>query len=471
MKSNRDRKILIYVIFIFGLMFFKINVFAETLLSTEVPNSSYIIGSYVFTRDINDNTGYDGKLSTGLIMLASKTIDSNNLSDMVIYYKTATGKWINGLNGENITPPLSFNINYINLALEENNDTVVAPKAPIIYLYGPKYGEIIYNFSEETEKFSYDLYLMVDDISNDANKIDGVELQKVVNGQVIYEDLSYEENFTYESEVTEFYKGDNPELIVGNKYHSAVLTINHKPSDSATNISLRAYRKDGNGKKYYSDWKYVKIDYKTDLPKLSLNSNFIKNEGDNLIYSLSINLPDNEMFSYYRKDSPDDYNARFAYVLYDGEGKQLGVYNLSTNAVVSVPKDMISSYKAELGYYGSDNELHLYTRDDYEENDYLKIDTRTLLAPTLTLENRGEQGYYYSISQSKESTLDTNVTYELYEVYSKNDEIIYEYVDTPFIFGYLKPKYDSSQLVVRAYAYDTNGKKVYSDFSEFKKFD
>ena len=470
MKSYKYRKILISSIFMLSLMFLKINVFAKTLSSIDVPNSSYVIGSYVFTRDINVDTGYDGKLSTGLIMLASKTIDSNDLNDMVIYYKTATGNWINGLNGKTITPPLSFNINYINLALEENNDTVVAPAAPIVYLYGPKYGKIIYDFNEENEKFSYDLYLMVDDISNKANYIDGVELQKVVNGEVTSHDLSYDEKFTYVTDVTDDYKGDNPELIVGNKYHSAVLNFDHKPGDSATNISLRAYRKDSNGKKYYSDWKYIKIDYKTDLPKLTLSSNFIKNEGDNLIYSLNVNLPDNEMFSYYRKDNPEDYDARFTYVLYDSEGKQLGVYSLSNNAVISIPKDMISSYKAELAYYGSDNKLNLYTRDDYEESDYLKIDTRTLLAPTLTLENKGEEGYYYNIYKSDESSLDENVNYELYEVYSKNGKIIYEHIDTPFIFGYLNPKYDSSQLVARVYSYDINGKKVYSEFSEFKNF-
>lgn len=470
MKSYKYRKILISGIFMLSLMFLKINVFAKTLSSTEVPNSSYVIGSYVFTRDINDDTGYDGKLSTGLIMLASKTIDSNDLNDMVIYYKTATGKWINGLNGETITPPLSFNINYINLALEETNDTVVAPEVPIVYLYGPKYGEIIYDFSEENEKFSYDLYLMVDDISNEENKIDGVEFTKVVNGVVSSQDLSYEETFTYVTDVTDNYKGDNPELIVGNKYHSAVLNFDHKPSDGSINISLRAYRKDGNGKKYYSDWKYTTIDYKTDLPKLSLNSNFIKNEGDNFIYSLSVNLPDNEMFSYYRSNNPEDYNARFAYVVYDGEGDQVGVYSLSNNVVVSIPKDMISSYRAELGYYGSDNKLNLYTRDDYEESDYLKIDTRSLLAPTLTLTNSGEEGYYYNINKSKESSLDADVNFELYEVYSKNGEIIYEHIDTPFSFGYLNPKYDSSQLVARVYSYDINGEKVYSEFSEFKNF-
>lgn len=63
----------------------------------------------------NTSSTYDGSLTTKRIMLASKSLSGNKESDMIIYYKRATGTWIDALTGTSITPPTSFQIGVVNL--------------------------------------------------------------------------------------------------------------------------------------------------------------------------------------------------------------------------------------------------------------------------------------------------------------------------------------------------------------------
>lgn len=70
---------------------------------SDIPSSSYIIGECLFTKEIDEtNEVYDGILTTQWIMLASKTISSDNLEDMIIYYKNPRGQWFNSLTGDEI---------------------------------------------------------------------------------------------------------------------------------------------------------------------------------------------------------------------------------------------------------------------------------------------------------------------------------------------------------------------------------
>lgn len=78
----------------------------------DIENSTYVIGKCMFTREISEN--YSGILTTDVIMLASKTIDSNRLEDMVIYYKTARGVWKNVLTDQEVQMPETVNIQYKN---------------------------------------------------------------------------------------------------------------------------------------------------------------------------------------------------------------------------------------------------------------------------------------------------------------------------------------------------------------------
>ena len=66
------------------------NAYAAEIKTDDIANSTYVIGKCMFTRDISDK--YSGSLSTDVIMLAAKTIDSNNLEDMIIYYKNARAR-------------------------------------------------------------------------------------------------------------------------------------------------------------------------------------------------------------------------------------------------------------------------------------------------------------------------------------------------------------------------------------------
>ena len=89
-----------------GLFVFSQVTTANTNFGEEIPNNSYVIGTHLFTSD--------AMLTTEDIMLAAKTIENNSTKDMIIYYKTPRGKWVNGLTGEEITLSSEFYLEYIN---------------------------------------------------------------------------------------------------------------------------------------------------------------------------------------------------------------------------------------------------------------------------------------------------------------------------------------------------------------------
>ena len=80
---------------------------AEEIKASDVPNNTYVIGTHMFTEEI--------VLSTRHIMLGATTIESDKLSDMIIYYKTPWGEWWDGLSGEVIDTPAEFDISHTDL--------------------------------------------------------------------------------------------------------------------------------------------------------------------------------------------------------------------------------------------------------------------------------------------------------------------------------------------------------------------
>lgn len=139
----------------FFIFMYKVN--ANTVFSDEVPNNSYVIGTYMFTGDV--------MLSTKHIMLASKSIEGNNLNDMIIYYKTPRGIWIDGLTGEVVSIPQKIKIT--------NYNTISIPEVPTL--------NDNYNSNNEIE-----LSICNDGIysdTNNASKISGWELyEKTADG-------------------------------------------------------------------------------------------------------------------------------------------------------------------------------------------------------------------------------------------------------------------------------------------------
>jgi len=89
----------IFVLIICLLCLFITNVKAEGFLS-EMPNNSYIIGDSLYTR--SSFGSYTGILRTEYIMKGARTINSDDISSMKIYYKTPRGVLVNGLTGEEV---------------------------------------------------------------------------------------------------------------------------------------------------------------------------------------------------------------------------------------------------------------------------------------------------------------------------------------------------------------------------------
>jgi len=145
-------KKLINFILVFSFVFLLtiISVSAETIESSNVSNSTYIIGTHMFTRSTSE--GYNGVLTTEHIMLAAKTIEGNSLNDMVIYYKNARGKWTNALTQREVSVPSTFEIDYTNMG-------VVAVATPSISFsnvsteYGNKTVYLVIENAEKNAKF------------------------------------------------------------------------------------------------------------------------------------------------------------------------------------------------------------------------------------------------------------------------------------------------------------------------------
>ena len=117
------------IVIILLLLSITINVSAKEVSKNDIPSRTYIIGTHEFTRDpINGNafTGdYKGALETKYLMLGSVSIDSDNVDDMLVYYKNPDGIWLNAATGEEIeNVPDTFNIEYVNTKAVTINNAI-----------------------------------------------------------------------------------------------------------------------------------------------------------------------------------------------------------------------------------------------------------------------------------------------------------------------------------------------------------
>lgn len=474
MKNLKKVKFLV-LSFILTIAFcsFNSNVSAKTMSPDEIPGSAYVIGSHMFTRDVNETTGYEGRLTTNLIMLAAQTIGSSDLDNMIIYYKTATGTWINGLTGNTIVVPETFKINYTNMQLEEDNDTVSKPKVPIV-IYEP------ISVNEETDLITYQLDIYIDDVDDTTNKVDGVEISIINSPQSTLSkriDLPYGENFTSTATVLNNYEGTS--LIIGKTYHNDYVTFETQYNGYNT-INARAYVKDDNGEKIYSDTVVIAINSDDLLPQLKIindysNPDYITIDNDYYIYSLGIEIPNGYV---YKANS-----NKFAY----RTNCSNEIFELDEKFTVAVAKDTVKSCYAQMGYIDKNGDFQYFTSAN--EINYT-IDTRTLTAPILYYNTNNNypgptstidsilEGEYISINNEfyegqKEDSLDYQIDgTEIYRVYyetSDSSELgskpVYELI-TEMGFAHVFPPSGSSYYVARVYATNEAGKKVYSDFSK-----
>lgn len=468
MKNLKKVKFLV-LSFILTIAFcsFNSNVSAKTMSPDEIPGSAYVIGSHMFTRDVNETTGYEGRLTTNLIMLAAQTIGSSDLDSMIIYYKTATGVWINGLTGNPIEVPETFEINYTNMQLEDDNNTVSKPKVPIA-IYEP------ISVNEETDLITYQLDIYIDDIDDKTNKVDGVEVSitNSLNSNLSKKiDLPYGENFNSTTTVLNNYEGTD--LVIGKTYHNDYVTFETQYNGYNT-INVRAYAKDENGVKQYSDVVVIAINQDDLLPQLEIindysNPDYVAIDNDYYIYRLGIQIPDAYVYKV-------NFN-KFAYRTNCADG----VFALDEEFSVSVAKNSVKSCTAQMGYIDKNGDFKYFSSAN--EINYT-IDTRTLTAPILYYNTNNNypgpnstidailDGEYIRINESfyeeqSEDTLDYQIDgSEIYRVYYKNSEPVYELI-TEMGFAHVFPPSGSSYYVARVYATNEAGKKVYSDFSDY----
>lgn len=99
----------------------------------DIEGNTYVIGTHMFTSET--------ELTTKMIMLASKTIESDDLSDMIIYYKDPfDSTWIDALSGEEVDMNNNISITHINL---NQVDELIDPNAhtPVLHSVTPYFEE------------------------------------------------------------------------------------------------------------------------------------------------------------------------------------------------------------------------------------------------------------------------------------------------------------------------------------------
>ncbi len=106
------KKIILIFLFMFAMFLYFTTVRAESVSADDIESRTYIIGEHMYTRDTNGE--YTGRLTTQYIMLGASTINSNDINQMIIYYKNPLGEWKNALNNQTITVPETFDIKYTN---------------------------------------------------------------------------------------------------------------------------------------------------------------------------------------------------------------------------------------------------------------------------------------------------------------------------------------------------------------------
>ena len=78
-----------------------LNVSADTYNESDVEDGSFVVGTHIFT----------GELPARYLMLASGTISSEDVDDMLVYYKIMDGFWLEDISGEDISDAMSEKFN------------------------------------------------------------------------------------------------------------------------------------------------------------------------------------------------------------------------------------------------------------------------------------------------------------------------------------------------------------------------
>ena len=398
------------------------NVLATEIVSDDIPNSTYIIGKCMFTREVSSS--YNGSLSTDVIMLAAKTIDSNKLEDMIIYYKNARGVWVNALTNQKVNIGEKINVEY------KNNE---------IYLMTPTLSNPS-GIDTETLKAQLTIgYEGVYAVAEEANRIAGYELYEKVGSEFkligTAEELSSIEVTIEPGEkrifIARVYALNTKNEKVYSAYSNEVVITNYVSTPTLINSSLTACGT--------SDCEFV--------PEL---------KDGKYRYDLSIK-DQNESFTGY-----EIYEKNGETYTKVGEGK---VHNPEVVMVTVEPGEK-RIFVARV-YAEKTNGEKVYS----EYSNEVIIDHSTYETPTLsnpsgidaeTLKAQLTIGYEGAYAISKKEKAITG--YELYEKVGSEFKLIGTTEGLSSIEVTVEPG-EKRIFLARVYAEKANGEKVYSEYS------
>ena len=277
--KNKIIYLLILCILFFG---FSVNVNAYSLKTKDIPKNSYVIGTHLFTREnLNDN--YGGTLYAKHIMLGATTIISDNINDMIIYYKDPYGDWSNELTGKNVSM---------------NDEIEIEYKNTVLYLSKPVLNVLYVDFIDN--EFNYEINLSnVDDYINYINDV-RIEISEITEeSNIVIADSTINE-------------------LINNKLIIKV------PKGKDKTITARVYTNEFNDYKNYSDYsnnyiledtKKVQVSYKVEYYKdnvidesnTEIITQFVEVENVNKIpvKTETINIKDKYDNYYFVKTEPE----------------------------------------------------------------------------------------------------------------------------------------------------------------------
>lgn len=277
------KKVIISLFLGLSSLLFVSDVSAREISTYNIPSGSYIIGTHLFTRE-SGVTHYDGTLTVQHIMLAAQTINSNDINDMNIYFKTSRGIWMNAITEKEVAMSNTMNIEYKNIeqyptyvanisSISKSSDINSLVKETLKVNVTDNKGNTI------TTGLTYEWYK--DDIVLD-NAIDSeyiiteygtYKCRVYINGEFInevkYTPLASEINYTKDtSEDTKFVFVNNPEKIKKTDLIDNDKVINKTTFDKNLELYFEHNRLDdttGNVPIYYGIRIYNPTDQNVDL--------------------------------------------------------------------------------------------------------------------------------------------------------------------------------------------------------------
>ena len=393
-----------------------IDVKAVEVKPEEIANSTYVIGTHMFTREGSEY--YDGVLTTDYIMLASQTINSNKLEDMTIYYKNPRGNWIDVLKNKNVEMTDELEITH--------KDNKLYVKTPVLSNVGSGTGTTEY-IGFENGSYIYDLAINFQDYDLGNNNYSA-------EGYDVFEKNGTE--YTY--------------LASGTMGGAAVVEVE---AGTKKTLVARTYVKNSEGEKVYSNNSNEIVLDNTSLetPTLTVGSG----SEDTILY-LGFTIGTE---GYYATTAAQ--NGISGWELYEKVGNK---YNLVVGHDVEIYAGETKTYVAKAYALNKTGEKI------YSEYSNEITETKAVKAPTLDNPSGAEsttlylgfsiatEGHY--TTEAARSTIDgwelyekTNDKYTLVGTSERNS------IDVTLYAG------ETKTYVARAYALNKTGEKIYSEYS------